>query len=448
MGIQSDLMIAVNQIAAERNIDAKDVIDAIKEAIKTGFRQDYPEEQDTLLEVEIDPEKEQAIRVYANKKVVEKVVTKATQIGLTEALLLNKKLKEGDHIMVDVTPSGDFGRVAAQVAKQVILQKIRETEKEMIMKEFDERIKEIEYGVVQRMDGEDVIFEIHRAQAIMPSKEKIPGEYYRSGSRMKVLLKEIRVTPRGKQLIVSRSDNDFLVGLFKLEVPEISSGTVEIKSIAREAASRSKVAVYSTTNGIDPIGACVGQRGVRINAVLNDLKFGTSEEKIDIILWDEDTAKYIANSLSPAQVTEVVIVDETERKAKAFVPDDQLSLAIGKEGQNVRLAAKVSGWNIDILGESVRKEELAKIKKAKKEAEKPTKKAEKKVVKKVVEKAAVKKKVVKKVVVKKVVAKKAVVKKKTVVKKEAVKKVVKKKAPAKKAVAKKTAVKKVAAKKK
>jgi N utilization substance protein A len=431
MAIQSDLMIAVNQIAAERNIDAQDVIEAIKEAIKTGFRQDYPEETDTLLEVEIDPEKEQAIRVYANKKVVDVVVTKTTQIGLKEALLLNKKLKEGDHIMVDVTPSGDFGRVAAQVAKQVILQKIRETEKESIMKEFDGRIGEIEYGVIQRMDGEDVIFEIHRAQAVMPSHDKIPGEYYRSGSRMKILLKEIKMTPRGKQLIVSRADNEFLVGLFKLEVPEISSGTVEIKSIAREAGSRSKVAVHSTTDGIDPIGACVGQKGVRINAVLNDLKFGAFEEKIDIILWDDEVTKFIANSLSPAQVTGVIVTDEVERKAKAFVPDDQLSLAIGKEGQNVRLAAKLSAWNIDILGESTREAELKLVKKEKKEVEKPAK-AEKAVkAEKTAKTEKAEKKVVKKATVKKAVEKKVAVKK-TAVKKETVKKPAVKKAVAKK----------------
>lgn len=429
MAIQSDLMVAINQIAAERNIDATDVIEAIKEAIKTGFRSDYPEEQETLLEVEIDPEKEQSIRVYANKKVVDKVVTKATQIGLREALLINKRLKEGDHVLVDVTPSGDFGRVAAQVAKQVILQKIRETEKEVIMREFDGRVGEIEYGVVQRMDGEDVIFEIHRAQAIMPSIDKIPGEYYRSGSRMKVLLKEIRMTPRGKQLIVSRGDNNFLVGLFKLEVPEISSGTVEIKSIAREAGSRSKVAVFSTTEGIDPIGACVGQKGVRINAVLNDLKFGMFEEKIDIILWNEDSALFVSNALSPAQATQVVIVSEEDKRAKAFVPDDQLSLAIGKEGQNVRLAAKLTGWNIDIMGDSLREEEMKKDKPAKKE--------------KAVKKEEVKEEVKEETVVeeakeeKKKAVKKVAVKKETV-KKETVKKTAVKKAPAKKAAVKKT----------
>ena len=438
MGIQSDLMVAINQIAAERNINPEDVIEAIKEAIKTGFRQDYPEERDAMLEVEINPDDEQAIRVYANKKVVDVVTSKETQITLAEALLMNKKLKEGDHIMIDVTPRGDFGRVAAQIAKQVILLKIRETERETVMKEFVNKIKQIEYGVVLRVDEEDVVFEIHRAHGLMPAREKIPGEFYKSGSRMKVLLKEIKVLPRGKELIVSRADSDFLVGLFKLEVPEIDSGTVEIKAIAREAGSRSKVAVFSKTDGIDPIGACVGQKGVRINAVLNDLKFGDFEEKIDIILWNEDIVKFIANALSPAQVYEVIIVDEINRKSKAFVPDNQLSLAIGKEGQNVRLAARLVGWNIDILGDSIRKEEKKLLAKERREAkEKASERAKEKKKAKAMEKAVV----VKKVEVKKVVAKKIAVKK------AVVKKVVAKKQVAKKPAAKKSAAKKPAAKK-
>jgi N utilization substance protein A len=438
MGIQSDLMIAINQIAAERNINPEDVISAIKEAIKTGFRQDYPEEQETLLEVEINPDNEQAIRVFANKKVADPVVNKVTQISLADAKKIDKRLKDGDLVMVDVTPSGDFGRVAAQVAKQVILQKIRESEKETIMKDFVDKIKGIEYGVVQRLDGDDVIFEIHRAQAYMPAKEKIPGEYYHSGSKMKVLLKEIKVTPRGKQLIVSRSDNDFLIGLFKLEVPELSSETLEIKAIAREAGSRSKVAVFSNTEGIDPIGACVGQKGSRINAVLNDLKFGNFEEKIDIILWNEEPAVFISNALSPAQASEVIIVSSEERKVKAFVPDDQLSLAIGKEGQNVRLAAKLTGWNIDIMGDSLKDAEKKSIKaETKEKAEKSEKKAEPK-------KAVAKKSTTNKVAVKKTTVKKAAGKKEATTKKPVAKKA---STAAKPAVKKKSATKKVIAKK-
>lgn len=420
MAVQSDLMVAINQIAAERNINADEVVEAIKYAIKTGFRKDYPEEQESLLEVEIKPEEIQPIRVFVDKKVVEEVDNTSTQITLEAARRIEKKLNAGDHVLVDITPSGDFGRVAAQVAKQVILQKIRESEKEAVMKEFVDKMGDIEYGIVQRLDGDDVIFEIRRAIAIMPKEDRIPGEYYRSGSRMKVLLKEIRLTPRGKQLIVSRADNEFLTGLFMLEVPEIASESVLIKSIAREPGSRSKVAVFSKTEGIDPIGACVGQKGVRIGAVLNDLKFGMFEEKIDIILWNENNSAFIANALSPASVSDIVITNEGEKRATAFVPDDQLSLAIGKEGQNVRLAAKLTGWNIDILGDSQKKEFDKERKAADKEVkEKKATKAKvetaevetvvekpKKVIKKVVKKAVEKKPATKKVAVKKATVKK------------------------------------------
>lgn len=353
MATQTDFMAAVNQIAAERNINPDEVLEAIKSAIKTGFRRDYPEEEGSTLEVDINPEGG-SIAVYADKKVVDDVTDPTTQISLAEAQEIEEKLRVGDHVQVDITPTGDFGRVAAQAARQVILQKIRESEKESIMDEFKDKIGDIDFGVVQRMDGDSVIFEIRRALAVMPLEDRVPNEFYKSGARLKVLLKEIGMTPKGKQLIVSRSAPDFLVGLFKLEVPEIVSGSVEIKSIAREAGSRSKVAVHSTVDGVDPIGSCVGQKGVRINAIMNELKFGVQEEKIDIISWDEDEVTFIQNALSPAQVLTVELVDEEEKIAKVVVPDDQLSLAIGKEGQNVRLAAKLTGWSIDIEGETIK----------------------------------------------------------------------------------------------
>ena len=399
MSAQSDLMIAINQIAAERNIDAAEVLEAIKQAIKIGFRRDYPEEEGSNLEVEIDPEIG-TIAVYANKKVVTALTSPATQISLNDAVRIEPKLKVNDHVLVDITPSGDFGRVAAQAAKQVILQKIRESEKESVMREFHDKMGEIDYGIVQRLDGDNVIFEIRRAIAVMPYADRIPVEFYNSGSRMKVLLKEIKVTPRGKQLIISRSDPKFLDGLFKLEVPEINSGSVEIKSIAREAGSRSKVAVDSNSEGIDPIGACVGQKGVRINAILNELRFGNLEEKIDIILWNEDPIKFIANALSPAHAISVEAVDLENKEAKVIVPDDQLSLAIGKEGQNVRLAAKLTGWNIDIQGETLKVEphgKKAKTPKKKAAALKKTAAQGKKTKPAKKAKSTVKKKTVKKV---------------------------------------------------
>jgi len=388
MAVQSDLITAINQISAERNIDPAEVIEAIKMAIKTGFRNDYPEEEATTLDVEIDAE-HGAIVVYANKKVVQDVTDLKNQVSIADAKKINSALKEGDHILIDITPSGDFGRVAAQAAKQVILQKIRESEKESIMKEFNGRMGEIEYAIVQRLDGDNVIFEIHRAIAIMPSEDRIPIEFYKSGNKMKVLLKEIEVTPKGKQLIVSRADPGFLRGLFRLEVPEIESDTVEIKAIAREAGSRSKVAVTSNTDGVDPIGSCVGQKGARINAIMNELRFGPLEEKIDIILWDADAGTFVANALSPAKVLEVEIIDADQKQVKVVVPDDQFSLAIGKEGQNVRLAAKLTGWNIDIEGETIKLEKGNKAETVKEEVETDKKKSVSKKVKakKVVKKA-------------------------------------------------------------
>jgi len=350
---QTDFLAAINQIAAERNIDPDSVTNAIKTAIITGFRRDYPEEEGAILDVEIDPTAG-AISVYADKKVVKDVTNKATQISVKAAISLENKLREGDHVLVDITPTGDFGRVAAQAARQVILQNIREAEKDSIMEEFTDKIGEIDYAVIQRMQGDNVLMEIRRAIGVMPLEDRIPNEYYKSGSRTKVLLKEIRETPRGKQLIISRADPEFLIGLFKIEVPEILSGSIDIKAVAREAGSRSKIAVNSNVESVDPIGSCVGQRGVRINAIMNELKFGMQEEKIDIIAWAESESDFIVNALSPAQVISIDIIDEEGKKATVIVPDEQLSLAIGKEGQNVRLAAKLTGWNIDIQGETIK----------------------------------------------------------------------------------------------
>lgn len=358
MAVQTDFMMAVNQISAERNIDADEVLEAIKTAIKTGFKKyvsdsDEEEEEGTLLNVEINPQ-DGTISVFADKKVVSEVTNPSTQISLKDAKKLEPKLKLGDHIEVDVTPEGDFGRVAAQTAKQVILQKIREAEKEAVIKEFKDRVGEIETGVIQRLEGDTVLWEVRKATGYMPFEDRVPNEYYKSGSRHKLLIKEIRSGAKGKQLIVSRADADFLRALFEIEVPEIVSGSVTINAIAREAGSRSKVAVSSNAEGIDPIGSCVGQKGVRINAIMNELKVGSSEEKIDIILWDEEIEQFIANSLSPAEVIAVEVVDKKDKIVKVIVPDEQLSLAIGKEGQNVRLAAKLTGWKIDIQGETIK----------------------------------------------------------------------------------------------
>lgn len=441
MVVLSDLLAAVNQIAAERGIDIDNVLEAVEDAIRTGYKSNYGTGESLI--VEIDKEKGK-VSVYADKKVVGKVTDSSTQISLQKARMIEPKLKVGDHIQVDITPEGDFGRIAVQAAKQVILQKIREAEKEAVMEGFKDKMGSIEAGVVQRMDGEDVIVEIRKATSIMPAEERLPGEFYRSGDRLKFLLKKIQRTVRGKQLIVSRADPDFLQDLFALEVPEIRSGSVEIKAIAREAGSRSKVAVMSNQEGVDPIGACVGQKGIRIDNITDELK----GEKIDIILWDKEKEVFIANSLSPAQVNKIGI-EKKGKVAKVVVPDDQLSLAIGKDGQNVRLAARLTGWKIDIEGETIEpgkekgKEVKSKKKKAKGRKRRTKSKKEDKEEKD--KKVKVKKKEAKKKVKgKKKAIKKEVKRKEKSAKKEAVKKVKSKKKEVKKKVKGKKKLKKKA----
>lgn len=348
---QNDFAIAIRQIAAERGIDSEEVVKAIESAVKYGFRHIYPGESLESLEVEVDIENG-SISAYADKKVVEEVTHPATQISLEDAKALEPKLKLGDHVLVEITQSGDFGRVAAQAARQVISQMVRESEKEALLLQFKGKLGTIETGIVQRMTREgDVLFEINRATAKMPQEDQIPAEFYRSAERYKVLLKEIITDARGKILVVSRGDNNFLKALFEMEVPEIASGTVEIMGIAREPGSRAKVAVRSNSDGVDAIGSCVGQRGARINAVTNELRTPRGEEKIDIIPWHEDIKQFLANSIRPADSIEVRIVDEEEKQALIIVSEDDQSLAIGREGQNARLAAKLTGWKLDIQGQ-------------------------------------------------------------------------------------------------
>ena len=352
MAVLSDFLAAVNQIAAERGIEPEAVYEALEDAIRAGYKRKY--DSGEALVVDFDKEKG-SVSVYADKKVVKEVKDKSTQVSLENARKIEPKLELGDHVQVDITSSEDFGRIAVQSAKQVILQKVREAEKDAVISEFKDKMGSIETGIVQRMNRENVMVEIRKATVVMPPEERLPGEYYKSGDRLKFLLKDIEKTAKGKRVIVSRADKEFLRELFKLEVPEIRSGSVEIKAVAREAGSRSKVAVVSNQEGVDPIGACVGQKGIRIDNITEELQ----GEKIDIILWDEDEDIFISNSLSPAEVVSIELYEE-ERIASVVVEDDQLSLAIGKDGQNVRLAARLTGWKIDIEGETVKEEDLDK----------------------------------------------------------------------------------------
>ena len=367
MAMISEFVAAINQIAAERGIEKEEIFEALESAILVAYKKEkyadliktYEEEEEedenapgSNLSVELDRETGE-FKLIATKEVVEKVKDEEKEISVSEAEMISSTVEAGDSVQIEM-PLEDFGRIAAQTAKQVILQKIRESEKDAVISEYSDKIGEIFNALMQRMQKGQVIFEIGKATAYMPPEEQISNEFYRFGDRYKVLLKEIV----DSQMIVSRADPKFLIELFKLEVPEIESGVLEVKSIAREAGSRSKMAVYSNQEGVDPIGSCVGQRGIRIANVMNEL----GEEKIDIIEWDEDSERFVANALSPAKVDSVEIDGET---ATVTVADDQLSLAIGRDGQNVRLAWKLTGFKIDIVGsggEVIKEEDLEEIK--------------------------------------------------------------------------------------
>ena len=371
----SEFVSAINQIASERGIEKEEIFTALESAILVAYKkekfmdlnlsQDEEESMGSNLTVELDRETGE-FKLIATKEVVKKVTDDNTQISAAEAEMISPNVEVGDSIQLEM-PAEEFGRIAAQTAKQVILQKMRESEKEAVLSEFSDKVGEVFSALMQRMQKGQVIFEIGKATAVMPQEEQISNEFYRLGERYKVLLKSID----DSEVIVSRADPKFLIELFKLEVPEIESGVVEIKAVAREAGSRSKIAVVSHQDGVDPIGSCVGQRGIRIANVMSEI----GEEKIDIIEWNEEPRKFVANALSPAKIEGVNISEET---ATVTVDEDQLSLAIGREGQNVRLAWKLTGYKIDIVGNGVKKEEAV-VEEVKEEvAEEPKKKSTKK----------------------------------------------------------------------
>ncbi len=338
---------ALNQVCSERGIEPEVVIDSIKHAILAAYRKDYGEPEG--IEVDLDANSGEVHFVKGKK---------------------------------DVTPPG-FGRIAAQTAKQVILQRIREAEKNAVLAEYSSKVGTVVSGVIQRISGPVITVNLGKAEGIMPPAEQAHNEQYRVNQRLKFYVVGIKEGVRGEEIIVSRSDNGLLAGLFKQEVPEIASGSVEVKTVAREAGSRSKIAVASSQVGVDPVGSCVGQKGVRVQAVMNEL----GDEKIDIIQYQEDLVEFIKAALSPAKDLSVT-VDEKTKSAQVTAPDDQLSLAIGKEGQNVRLAAKLTGHKIDIRGKSgTPKEVEAKEKKAVEEAKKALGVREKGTVEKKEEKA-------------------------------------------------------------
>lgn len=412
----TDFISAISQIAAERGLDKEKIFEALEIAILAAYKKDKygltrDDEGNTVAEhlsVEVDREVGE-FKLFANKAVVEGVEDEEIEIALVEAELISPNVEVGDTVQIEL-PSEELGRIAAQAAKQVILQKMSEFEKDAVLAEYSDKVGEVFTALMQRMQRGQVIFEIGKATAMMPQEEQLSNEYYKIGERYKVLLKSIE----DGEVLVSRADPDFLVELFKLEVPEIESGIVEIKAVAREAGTRSKIAVVSHQEGVDPIGSCVGQRGIRIANIMNEV----GEEKIDIIEWDENIERFVANALSPAKVNDVSIDDET---ATVIVDADQLSLAIGKEGQNVRLAWKLTEMKIDI--ESPEGEEVEEVveeadEEVKKDETSEEAKKEEKVKEEVVEKEEVLEEVEKKEEVKEEVEKKEVVKKKKEVKKK------------------------------
>lgn len=311
---RSEFALALNQVCSERGVNPEVVLETIKAAILAAYKKDYGGQELETMSVEINPDSGEA-----------------------------KIFKEGK----DVTPPG-FGRIAAQTAKQVILQRIREAEKAAVIADYSVRVGTLVNGMVLRFDGPNIRVDIGKTEGLMPSQEQVPSERYRINQRLVFYIEGVRETHRGQEVIVSRAHHGLVEGLFRREVPEVASGAVEVKAIAREAGSRTKISVYSSQSGVDPVGSCVGQKGVRVQAVINEL----NNEKIDIIQWNEDPLKYLSSALSPAKDIEIQVISEKKKIALALVSDDQLSLAIGKEGQNARLASKITGWKIKIKGKS------------------------------------------------------------------------------------------------
>ncbi|MGI6038549.1 MAG: transcription termination factor NusA, partial [Limnochordia bacterium] len=338
-----ELIGALKELEKDRGISREILLEAIEAAIVSAYKRNYGSAQN--VRVQLDDTTGQ-IEVLASKLVVEEVEDDTLEISLAEAQEIDPNYQIGDYVEIEVTPA-DFGRIAAQTAKQVVIQRIREAERAMVFEEFSSREGDIVTGIVQRRENRNVFIDLGRVEALLLPSEQIPTETYTHNMRLKVYITEVRKTSKGPQVLVSRTHPGLLKRLFELEVPEIHEGIVELKAAAREPGFRSKVAVYTKDPNLDPVGACVGPRGSRVQSIVRELR----GEKIDIIPWDPDLKKFIANSLSPATVTRVFI-DEEGKVAQTVVPDDQLSLAIGKEGQNARLSARLTGWKIDIKSET------------------------------------------------------------------------------------------------
>ena len=360
-----ELILALEELEKEKGIKKEYLLEAIETALVTAYKRNF----DSLENVRVEMDHQTgATHVYAIKEFMEKANDEDTEISLKEAQKINPDLKEGDTVETEIVPR-DFGRIAAQTAKQVIIQKLREVEREIVYNEFNERKGEIVSGLIQKADHNIVVMDLGKLEGVMPLKEQIPTEHYKVNDKIKGYVLDVEKGAKGApQVIVSRSHPDFVRKLLEFEIPEIYEGVIEIKSVSRDPGYRSKVAVYSPDQNIDPVGSCVGQKGVRIQNVINEL----NGEKIDVIEWNEDPSIYIASALLPAKILAVDIKEE-EKFAQVVVPDDQLSLAIGKSGQNARLAARLTNWKIDIKSETQFREMIIKSQESdKKETEEET----------------------------------------------------------------------------
>ena len=339
-----ELILALEELEKEKGINKEYLLESIETALVTAYKRNF----DSLENVKIEMDRKTgATHVYSVKEVVEKVENENKEINIKEAKNINPNVEIGETVEIEIVPR-NFGRIAAQTAKQVIIQKLREAEREIIFTEFNNRKGEIVSGIIQKADKNIVVMDLGRLEGVMPTKEQIPTEHYKVNDKIKGYVLNVEKGAKGApQVIVSRSHPDFVRKLLEFEIPEIYEGVIEIKSVSRDPGHRSKVAVYSPDPNIDPVGSCVGQKGVRIQNVINEL----NGEKIDVIEWNEDPSIYIASSLLPAKIL-AVDIKENERFAQVIVPDDQLSLAIGKSGQNARLAAKLTDWKIDIKSET------------------------------------------------------------------------------------------------
>lgn len=345
--MSSELLDALNLLEKEKGISREVLIEAIEAALVSAYKRNFNQAQNVRVDLNLD---NGSMKVFARKEIVEEVFDSRLEMSLEEAKAIHPNYEIGDIVEIEVTPR-DFGRIAAQTAKQVVMQRVREAERGIIYSEFIDREEDIMTGIVQRKDSKFIYVSLGKIEALLPQSEQMPNETYNVHDRIKVYITKVEKTTKGPQIFVSRTHPGLLKRLFEIEVPEIYDGIVEIKSIAREAGDRSKISVATDYPDVDPVGSCVGPKASRVQAIMNEL----NGEKIDIVEWSSDPKTFVANALSPSKVLDV-IVNEEEKATTVIVPDYQLSLAIGKRGQNARLAAKLTGWKIDIKSESVARE--------------------------------------------------------------------------------------------